>query len=240
MHPRVSPDGRQILTWLRTRDSDLWLFDVSSRRLSRLVTGVAGHRAAWSPDGLRLIFDAAGPDNPVTLYEADLRGGEARRLRPDKNSQYAGTWTADGQTIAYLDLTRTTGFDIVTMRNEPNAEATPLLHSPANETAPAFSPDGRWLAFVSDATGREEVYLLPYARRGEPVQVSTHGGREPVWSKHGDELFFRNGQRVWAAPVTGSDRPRVSDPIELFTGEFDQRPSFHPNYDVAADGRFLS
>ena len=83
------------------------------------------------------------------------------------------------------------------------------------------------------------MYLLPCARRGEPVQVSPHGGREPVWSKHGDELFFRNGQRVWAAPVTGSDRPRVSDPIELFTGEFDQRPSFHPNYDVAADGRFL-
>jgi DNA-binding winged helix-turn-helix (wHTH) protein/Tol biopolymer transport system component len=239
MHPRLSPDGRQILTWLRKKDPDLWLFDIGTRALTRLVTGVAARRAAWSPDGLRVTFDGPGPDNPVMLYEADIRGGEAHRLRPEKNSQYAGTWTPDGRTIAFLDLRKTTGFDIVTMRDEPNATATPLLHSAANETAPAFSPDGRWLAFVSDATGREEVYLLPYPADGSPVQVSTTGGREPVWSKRGDELFYRQGQTMYAVGVTGTTSPRVTDPEALFTGEFDQRPIFHANYDVAGDGRFL-
>jgi eukaryotic-like serine/threonine-protein kinase len=239
MHPRLSPDGRQVLTWMRTKDPDLWLFDIGTRALTRLVTGVAARRAAWSPDGLRVTFDGPGPDNPVMLYEADVRGGEAHRLRPEKNSQYAGTWTPDGHTIAFLDLRKTTGFDIVTMEDEPNAKATPLLHSAANETAPAFSPDGQWLAFVSDATGREEVYLLPYPSGGAPVQVSTSGGREPVWSKRGDELFFRQGQNMCAVSVAGTTRPRVSDPVTLFTGDFDQRYMFHPSYDVAADGRFL-
>jgi Tol biopolymer transport system component/DNA-binding winged helix-turn-helix (wHTH) protein len=239
MHPRLSRDGQRVLTWMRTSDPDLWLLDLASHSLTRLVTGVAARRAAWSPDGLHVMFDAPGPENPVTLYEADIRGGDAHRLSAARNSQYAGTWTPDGRTIAFLDLKRATGFDIVTMGTEPQAAATPLLHSPANETAPAFSPDGRWLAFVSDTSNREEVYLLPYPVSGTPIQVSTHGGREPVWSRRGDELFFRQGQTLYAVHVTGTDRPRVSDPVPLFTGEFDQRPAFHPNYDVAADGRFL-
>jgi serine/threonine-protein kinase len=239
MHPRLSADGHQVLTWLRTRDADLWLLDIPSHALTRLVTGVAAHRAAWSPDGLRVMFDGPGSDNPVMLYEADIRGGQARRLRPERHSQYSGTWTPDGGTIAYVELSRTTGFDIMAMRDAPNAQATPVMRSPANETAPAFSREGHWLAFVSDVTGREEVYLLPYPALGAPVQVSTNGGREPVWSKQGDELFFRQGQSVWAVHVTGAGRSRVSDPVELFSGEFDQRPSFHPSYDVAPDGRFL-
>jgi dipeptidyl aminopeptidase/acylaminoacyl peptidase len=158
-----------------------------------------------------------------------------------KHSQYVGAWTPDGGTIAFDDLRRESGFDIATMAAEPDAPATPLLHSPANETAPAFSPDGRWLAFVSDVTGREEVYLLPYplAAGSAPLQVSTAGGREPVWSKRGDELFFRQGQGVWAVQVRGASGPRVSEPIALFSGEFDQRYLFLANYDVAADGRFL-
>jgi dipeptidyl aminopeptidase/acylaminoacyl peptidase len=177
----------------------------------------------------------------IRATEADIRGGDAHRLNAARNSQYAGTWTPNGRTIAYLDLTRATGLDIVTMGTEPQMPATPLLHSPANETGPAFSPDGRWLAFVSDGGNREEVYLVSYPLSGTatPVQVSTHGGREPVWSKRGDELFYRDGQTMCTVHVTGTDRPRVSDPVSRFSGEFDQRPASHPNYDVAADGRFL-
>lgn len=239
MHPRLSPDGRQVLTWLRTRDADVWLLDIATRKLTRIVTGIAARRASLSPDGREVMFDGPGPDNPITLYTADIHGGAARRLRPERNSKYAGTWTPDGQTIAYVDLTKATGFDIVLTGDAPNAPLTPALHSVANETAPAFSPDGRWLAYVSDATGREEVYLLPRSLTGTPLQVSTHGGREPVWAKHGDELFFRQGQTMWATQVSGGDRPQVSDPVALFTGDYDQRPSFHASYDVATDGRFL-
>jgi len=173
MHPQLSADGRQVLTWLRVPDYDVWLFDVASRALTRIVTGVGARRAAWSPDGRRMIFDGPGPDNPVTLYDADVTGGQARRLRHVGNSQYAGTWTPDGQTIAYLDLKQTTGFDLMTAADEPDAPATAVLNGPANETAPAFSPDGRWLAYVSDVTGHEEVYLLPYPAGGTAVQVST-------------------------------------------------------------------
>jgi DNA-binding winged helix-turn-helix (wHTH) protein/Tol biopolymer transport system component len=278
MHPRLSRDGRQVLTWLRTRDADLWLFDIASRELTRLVTGVPARRAAWSPDGRQVMFDGPGPDNPVTLYLAAVDGdgggggGKPRQLRPDiTHSLYAGAWTPDGRTLVYADLTRTAGFDIIAMdatastpstpsspstlptASTPSAastahasKVTPILRTPANETAPAFSPDGRWLAFVSDVTGREEVYLVPSATPPAgappimPVQVSTQGGREPLWSRRGDELFFRQGESMLAVRVAATaGRPRTSEPVTLFSGDFDQRPSFHPSYDVAADGRFL-
>lgn len=283
MHPRVSRDGRHVLTWLRTHDPDLAMFDIAARALTRLPTGVPALRAAWSPDGRHVMFDGPGPDNPVTLYVAALDDGKARPLRPDiKNSLYAGAWSPDGRTLAYVDLTRTTGYDIIAMdvsgaiasdagpstaigRAGPSASGvTPILRTLANETAPAFSPDGRWLAFVSDVTGREQVYVLPSAMSGAtaalpgaphlvPVQVSTQGGREPVWSKRGDELFFRNADtmlavriggpaanaRAVASPRAAAAPPRPSEPVTLFSGDFDQRPSFQPGYDVAADGRFL-
>jgi DNA-binding winged helix-turn-helix (wHTH) protein/Tol biopolymer transport system component len=267
MHPRLSRDGRQVLTWLRTRDPDLWTFDIAARELTRLVTGVPALRPAWSPDGRQVMFDSPGPDNPVTLYLANVDGGKPRQVRPEiKHTLYAGTWTPDGRTLAYVDLSRTTGFDIIATdaarADLPTSSVTPILRTLANETAPAFSPDGRWLAFVSDVTGREQVYLLSSALTGAPtpqlvpVQVSTQGGREPVWSRRGDELFFRQGESLLAvrlagagagagagargrAGVVASAQPRPSEPVTLFSGDFDQRPSFQPSYDVAADGRFL-
>jgi dipeptidyl aminopeptidase/acylaminoacyl peptidase len=154
-------------------------------------------------------------------------------------SQYAGAWTADGQAIAYVDLKQKTGFDIMTAAAAPDAPATVVLNTPANETAPAFSPDGRWLAYVSDVTGREEVYLSPYPAGGRVLQISTNGGREPVWSTDGGELFYRQGQTLWATKVTAAAVPRVSNPVALFTGEYDVRPSFRASYDVGPDGRFL-
>ncbi len=110
----------------------------------------------------------------MTLFIADVDGGKPRQLRPEiTHSLYSGAWTPDGRTLAYVDLTRTTGFDIIaTSLLSVSASATasasapavtPILRSPANETAPAFSPDGRWLAFVSDVTGAEQVYLVPFA-----------------------------------------------------------------------------
>lgn len=207
--------------------------------MTRLLTGVAGRRAQWSPDGRRLYFDAVSSSNPVTLFVAEASGGEARQIGAARTSQYAGTWSRDGGRVVIADLTPTDGFDLVSIDVTGTTAPQRLLGTPANETAPAFSPDGRWLALVSDTTGREEVFLLPASGGGTPLQVSREGGREPVWSRRGDELFFRRGPEMLAARMLGSAPPRIAAPVLLFTGEFDRRPMFHPNYDVAADGRFL-
>jgi serine/threonine-protein kinase len=240
MHPRLSPDERQILTWTRTGDEDLWLYDLGAAQLQRLVTGLSGHRADWSPDGTRLIFDAPVDKNRVRLFVAPVSGGQPQPLAiADPTIYYSSSWSPDGRHVALVHVSRANGFDIELLTLDPAGTLTPLMTSAANETAPRFSPDGHWLAFVSNQSGSDEVYISPYPPNGSPIRVSSSGGREPVWSRTGRELFYRQGDALMAVDVSQENGVRISRPRTLFTARFDERPSWRPNYDVARDGRFL-
>jgi len=120
-----------------------------------------------------------------------------------------------------------------------DGSVTPLLRSPANERSPAFSPDGRWLAFASDQSGIDQVYVQAYPGPGPPIRISTDGGREPVWSRDGRELFYRHGGAMVAAPVR-TERPLAPGrPIRLFEDRYATEYLGRSNYDVGPDGRFL-
>jgi dipeptidyl aminopeptidase/acylaminoacyl peptidase len=116
--------------------------------------------------------------------------------------------------------------------------AQPLLASPADESAPRFSPNGRWLAYVSNQSGQNEVYLRAAVRdeRGQPVSVN--GGTEPVWAPNGNELFYREGDRMMTVTLPGGTT-RLTQPRRLFEGEFTRGTMDSPNYDVMPDGRFV-
>jgi len=114
------------------------------------------------------------------------------------------------------------------------------LKPPSNETAPRFSPDGHWMAYVSDESGRWEVYVQPYPGPGGRWQISTEGGVEPVWNPSGRELFYRSGNRMMAVPVTLAAGFAAGKPEALFEGPWLRTPRTLPNYDVSGDGkRFL-
>jgi serine/threonine-protein kinase len=103
-----------------------------------------------------------------------------------------------------------------------------------------FSPDGRFLAFVSDETGQEEVYVLPFPGRGPKYLVSKGGGREPVWSRDGREIYYRAGRAMMAAALDRGERFGVESPQKLFEGSYNFEPlSAHPVYDISREGRFL-
>jgi serine/threonine-protein kinase len=118
-------------------------------------------------------------------------------------------------------------------------EAERVVGTAANERAPRFSRDGNWIAYVSDATGRDEVYLRPYPGPGASMPVSTSGGVEPVWSRNGRELFYRNGHQMLAVSVNTAGVLVLGEPRVLFESPFDQEAVGVANYDVAADGRFI-
>jgi eukaryotic-like serine/threonine-protein kinase len=240
MHPRLSPDGRQILTWTRTGDEDLWLYDLGTAQLQRLVTGLSGHRADWSPDGRQLLFDAPVEANRVRLFIAPVSGGQPQPLTiADPTTFYSSSWSPDGRHVALVHVSRASGFDIVLVALDKPGPPAPLMNSTANETAARFSPDGRWLAFVSNQSGADEVHISAYPLNGMPIRVSSSGGREPVWSRTGDQLFYRQGDALMAVDVSQTQGVRVSRPRALFTARFDERPSWRPNYDVGRDGRFV-
>jgi hypothetical protein len=148
--------------------------------------------------------------------------------------------STDGKYLAYTAVTDSArGNDIYTVALSGDRKPQPFLNTVARESAPEFSPDGKWLAYESDGTGRNEVYITPFPGGGAQYQVSTGGGERPVWKRDGKEIYYREGLRVMAVEVrTRTGSLELSPPtflFELAAGNLNGR-----YYDVSPDGRFLA
>ncbi|MHC4957749.1 MAG: protein kinase domain-containing protein [Planctomycetota bacterium] len=230
--PRVSPDGRRILAAIHsdTANHDVWAFG-TERRTEVRITGDGNYiQPVWSPKGDGIAFASVAHGN---LFKQRLGDSKPTPLLNRPGQQYALAWIRD-DLLLFCENNLGTGFDLAEVDPTTGAVRT-LLVTPANERAGAISPDGHWLAYVSDGTGRDEVYLNSYPKLGLQEPVSTKGGTEPVWSPKGDELFYRNGRDVFAVRIGKDGQP--SAPVKLFDGPYVAGFFARPNYDVSADGR---
>jgi serine/threonine-protein kinase len=177
---------------------------------------------------------------------ADGSGG-LERLTTSENTNIPMSWSPDGQLLAFFEVDPTNGYDISVLRLgdlSPGSgkvrKAQPFLRTPFNESVPRFSPDGRWLSYVSDETGRFEIYVQPYPGPGAKRQISTEGGTEPAWNPNGRELFYRSGDKMMAVEIASQPSFNSGNPRVLFEGQYVPTPGTFPNYDVSPDGqRFL-
>ena len=238
--PRLSPDGRRIAVGIIDQETQVWLYDLSRETLTRFTfEGNVNLSALWTPDGRRITFqsDKEGPQN-VYWQRADGSGGLERLTTSDYTS-VPSSCSPDGQLLAFVQIDPATGFDIWVLRLT-DRKAQPFLRTPYNETSPRFSPDGRWLAYISNESGRHEVYVQPYPGPGGKWQISTEGGTEPAWNPSGRELFYRSGDRMMAVNVSTRPSFTVGKPHVLFSGPYEPTPATFSNYDVSPDGqRFL-
>jgi Tol biopolymer transport system component/predicted Ser/Thr protein kinase len=239
-YPRLSPDGRRVAVMIEESESQIWLFDLARETLTRLTfQGSINQLGAWMPDGKRITFQSnkEGPAN-IFWQLADGSGG-LERLTTGESIQTPNSSSPDGQLLAFIEVDPTTGFDILVLRMG-DRKAQPFLRTQFNESAPRFSPDGRWLAYISDESGRSETYVQPYPGPGSKWQISTEGGTEPVWNPNGRELFYRSGDKMIAVEITTQPGFSAGKPKVLFEGQYVPTPSSFPNYDVSPDGqRFL-
>ena len=245
--PRLSPDGQRVAFAATTAilRRDLWLLDLASGS-RRQLTAEAGdnHSPLWSRGGAALTFASsrAGLQQLFRLRLPDLDTG-GPLLGGDLRAP--GSWSPDGRRLAFYEVHPDRARDIWTWREgEGGGEgAAPWLATGANERAPAFSPDGRWIAYVSDGELRDgdQVYVRAAGDDpgAPPLRVSPAGGAEPVWAKTGATLFHRRGRGLYRVEITGDDRgrPVASEPEHLFDGAFVADPLGNlPAYDVASDG----
>jgi eukaryotic-like serine/threonine-protein kinase len=238
--PRLSPDGRRAAVTVVGEDhDDIWLYDLARETWSRFTSEGNNGFSVWTPDGRRLTYvsDRAGREN---IYWKPLDGsGPDERLRVDDRSAFPFSWTRDG-ILAYVRVHPQTLQDIWMLRLDRRDKPDAFLETPYGEGAPMFSPDGRWVAYASSESGRNEIYIRPFGGAGEKITVSTDGGNEPVWSRDGRELFYRNGDAMMSVSISAGATLNTGRPQRLFERPYERTLALWPNYDVAPDGqRFL-
>ena len=230
-YPSLSRDGRRLAVTIRR--SELWVYELDRGTRSRLTADGALF-PVWHPDGERVTFASA--EGTISLRAADA-SGEPERVDVD-GVAFAPHWYPDGETMVFFSIDRASGnWDIKTWRE---GVVTPVVAGPFNESIPRFSPDGHWLAYMSDESGRFEIYAEAFPGPGEKWTLSTEGGKESVWSRDGTEIFYRDGDRMMVVPLQIEPTFRPGAPRMLFETPFSSNPGGYPNYDVSLDGsRFI-
>jgi serine/threonine-protein kinase len=199
---RFSPDGRRLAMDVREgAERDVWIYEWGRDTMSRLTFETGEDSSpVWSPDGRRIAFASARADKATpNLYWQRADGtGEAERLTESRNPQSPASWHPSGRFLAFHETDQQTRSDIMVLPMEGDetsgwkpGKPSALLKSGFTEQHPAFSPDGRWLAYSSDESGRQELYVRPFPGPGGRWQVSTGGGSRPNWSRQRQELIFR-------------------------------------------------
>jgi serine/threonine-protein kinase len=247
-HPRFSPDGRVLAVEIREgRQVDVWVYEWERDKISRLTEGGDNRYPEWTPDGRRIAFASTRGDNATrNLYWQRADGtGEAEPLTRGKNAQVPMSWHPTGRFLAYGEQNPESRSDIMILPLEGDEASgwkpgipTVFLASPFDELNAAFSPDGRWLAYQSNESGRMEVYVRPFSGSGEKTQVSMGGGMYPTWSRNGKELFYQQAADwtlMVATYATEGDSFRAEKPQQA--GSIPRRGMGAPGFDLHPDGQ---
>jgi serine/threonine-protein kinase len=250
VNPRFSPDGKKIaLTMGPAGNASIWVFDMSvanappsSIRLTA-APGVNHIKPEWSADGKRILFARTVPDsgdiNSIWSQVADGSAPAQREVSVPNRSVAEVSASKDGRMMAFRigSVSLATNMDIWYRSLVGDTALKPVLTSPAyNERDPVISPDGNWLAYVSNESGRAEVYVRAFPGPDSKWPVSAGGGDEPMWSRDGRRLYYRSANKMMAASVvTTSGRFAITAREALFDDGF-MRTANHPNYDVTPDG----
>jgi eukaryotic-like serine/threonine-protein kinase len=246
--PRLSPEGGRIAYKTFGTDDSIWVYDLD-RAINRKLT-LEGRASfpTWSPpEGHRVAFGwlRTGAGN---IYWQPVDGSSPmERLGTSDHNQYTGSFSPDGATLAFVETGGEAGADIM-MLDIHDRKATPFLNTRFNELYPEFSPDGRRIAYVSNESGRNQVYVLPFPTGGGSVPISNEGGTEPLWARDGKQLFYRSVgkdtaqglSQVWVVDVNTEAGFSASKPRRVFEHPGYAGASPIRNWDISLDGqRFL-
>jgi Tol biopolymer transport system component len=247
----LSPDAKRVALVRddpQTGNRDIWLLELARGTSLRLTSDEEWDRyPVWSPDGSRIVF-TSGREGVHNLYQMPASGtGSEEPLFQSMDVKAPVHWSADGRFLVYQVAVPKTFTDIWVLPLSGERQPFPFLQTEFSEEHPQFSPDGRWLAYTSNESGRPEIYVQSFPASGGKWRVSTHGGAHPRWRGDGKELFYLDlhGKKLLAVAVKGAAHTFEAEvPVALFDVNVGRyipgllAGMYH--YDVTADGqRFL-
>ena len=235
--PAISPDGKRIAIALQNMSAQqLAVYERDRGVMMRVVAGGGLNNApVWSPDGKSLLFDSVGTSEKRGLYRISADGSGAPQLiRETKISSHITSVAGGYAAVMVSDPTTSADLWLLTLGDQP--EMRPFKQTPAAERQGSLSPDGRWMAYASNESGRQEIYVEPVPGPGGRWQISTAGGEQPRWVRNGKEIVYRNGTKMMSAAVKIQPSFAAAKPVELFDRKFD-RGGAVAGYDVTPDGQ---
>ncbi len=231
----ISHDGKYIAARLVAVNDDIWTYDLATGTPTRLTSEAPDELfPQWTPDGSRIAYSTS----TGKIYWQPADGSAPREeLSHGDYPRQTGPFSPDGKTLAFVETHPVRQGDIWLMSLQ-DRKAQPFLATDANEFSPQFSPDGHFLAYVSDETGRNEIYVRPIGSAGGRKRVSTEGGNRPVWARSGKELFFMRGNKLASVALDAQANPIGRDRILLDAPKLDDLvfPEGRQYFDVMPDG----
>lgn len=238
--PRLAPDGQSVAVVIGGAFGNVWRYDLARNALVQLTFDGRCTALIWTSDSSHLTVS--------TIRDA---GGEILQIRADGSAQpdllmtspvakWPSSWARDGRMLAFVQHAVASDREIWGLTLDASREAKPIVRDAGSQWGARVSPDGRWMAYTSNESGRDEVYVTAFPTARPKWRVSTDGGHEPVWARSGRELFYRSGDRMMSVPVTAGSTFTPGVPTRLFSGRFYFTRPGDPNYDVSLDDqRFL-
>lgn len=240
--PRYSPDGRRVAFTVYTATStDIWIHDEDRHTLTRLTSDGTNIRPEWTPDGKAVLFISNRGERPGIWRQSADGSGSAELLFLPTVEPFEAIVSPDMRWLVYrtapgLQQPR----DILAVPYSGERTVTPVVTGPNTESMPRFSPDGKWLSYQANESGRFEIYVRPFPANAGRVQVSTNGGTEAIWGRDGRTIYYRGpvGEIIKVAVTTGASFSIGARTTVAPSGNY-LTDSSHPNWDIAPDGRFL-
>ena len=245
LFPRVSPDGKQLAIEVEGTNHDLYLYDFARGVMSKMTTDGMSHSPVWTSDGKYLGY-RSWKEGTMTMWRMPAdRSGPEERLTPVGTRQGLSAFSPDGRYAVFNSMEPGMRSDIWFVSLDGERKPQPLIRTRFAEGSARFSPDGKWVVYCSAESGRAEVYVQPWPGPGPKIQISSDGGTDPIWSRDGKEIFYRNEDKMMVVSVSAGSAFRAATPKLLWEGRYSHGMSSScgmpgataSNYDVTADGR---
>ncbi len=240
--PRLSPDGKRLAVAAAaagtSRSLDLWVYDLQRGTLTRLTFGAANSAPAWAVDGKHLAFGSERNGVYGVFWKPADGSGTEEQLIGAPDFLLPEDWSPDGKSLVYTQIDPINQGDLWVLPLEGERKSRPFLKTQFDEFGARFSPDGRWIAYGSNESGQEEVYVQPFPGPGGRWQISTNGGVAPEWSRSSPELFYLNGDKMMSVPVSTKPIFSAGTPHVLFEARYALGGALTNSlYDASADGQ---